>query len=163
MIRRLIPHPLLSFALLLFWLVLTSFSVGNLLLGGVIALFAGTMMAKLQPATPRLRRVILLPKLFGIVFYDIIRSNLAVSWLIITRGRRGTRHSGFVPLDLELKDPTALALLSMIITATPGSAWIEYSADTDHLVVHVFDLIDEDLWRAQIKGRYESLLMEIFQ
>lgn len=163
MLRRFLPYPLLFLCLVLMWLVLTRFSLGQLLLGSAIAMIATHMMARLQPARPRIRRVGSAVKLFVFVFLDIIRSNISVVWLILTNGRHGRRRSAFVPLQLELRDPTGLAILAMIITATPGSAWIEYSADTDLLVVHVFDLIDEEIWHAQIKGRYETLLREIFE
>lgn len=163
MIYRILPYPLLFLCLMLLWLVLTSFTLGQLLLGGAIAATATHIMARLQPARPRIRRVRSAIKLFILVFIDIIRSNISVVWLILTNGRHGRRRSAFVPLELELRDPMGLAILAMIITATPGSAWIEYSADTDVLVVHVFDLIDEEIWRAQIKGRYETLLREIFE
>ena len=30
-------------------------------------------------------------------------------------------------------------------------------------MIHVLDLIDENVWIATIKGRYERLLLEIFE
>lgn len=53
---RVLPHPLLSLALLLMWLMLTRFSLGHALLGGTVAVFAGWSMSALQPETPRFRR-----------------------------------------------------------------------------------------------------------
>ena len=49
------------------------------------------------------------------------------------------------------------------ITATPGTAWIEYEPRNGQLLLHVFDLIEGDDWVRTIKSRYESLLMEIFE
>ena len=94
---------------------------------------------------------------------DIVRSNLAVARLILTGGRHGRRRSGFVEIPLELRDPTALAILAVIITATPGTAWMQYDARRDAVLLHVFDLVDEADWIALIKGRYERLLLEIFE
>ncbi len=159
---RLIPHPLMSLLLLGMWLLLTSFSLGNLVLGGVIALAAGRALGLIEPDPVRLRRPGLVVKLFFIVGYDIIRSNLAVAWLILSRGRGGRRSSSFVEIPLRLRQPAPLAILAMIVTATPGTAWIEYDTDTGILLLHVFDLLDDDDWRELIGNRYESLLMEIF-
>src|SRR5690606_17398631 len=92
MIRRFLPYPLFFLSLVLLWLVMTTFSLGQLLLGSAIAFIAVRMMAKLQPSQPRIRRFILLPKLFFIVFFDIIRSNISVAGLILTRGRHGRRR-----------------------------------------------------------------------
>ncbi|WP_103257325.1 Na+/H+ antiporter subunit E [Tabrizicola aquatica] len=157
---RLLPHPLLSLGLLLLWLVLTRFSLGHLVLGSVIALGAGLVFARLEPAVPRRRRVWPLLRLAGIVAVDIVRSNLAVAWLILSDGRN--RRSGFVEIPLRLQDPGALALLALILTATPGTAWLEHDRATGVLLLHVFDLKDPEEWRVLIRDRYEALLLEAF-
>ncbi|MBP1805232.1 Na+/H+ antiporter subunit E [Rubellimicrobium aerolatum] len=160
---RLVPHPLLSALLLLMWLALTRVSLGQLVLGALVALVAGWAMARLRPARPRLRRASAIPRLLGLVAWDILRSNAAVAWLILTDGRHGRRRSGFLRVPLRLRDPSALAVLAIIVTATPGTAWLEYDAETGVLLLHVFDLVDESQWRDLIQTRYESLLMEIFE
>lgn len=157
---RLVPHPLLTLGLLLLWLVLTRFSLGHLVLGSVIALGAGLVFARLEPAAPRRRRVWPLLRLAGIVAVDIVRSNLAVAWLILSDGRN--RRSGFVEIPLRLQDPGALALLALILTATPGTAWLEHDRATGVLLLHVFDLKDPEEWRVLIRDRYEALLLEAF-
>ena len=160
---RLVPYPVLTAALILAWLLLNRFSAGHLVLGTAVALVAGKSMSALQPAKPRLRRWELIPRLVGIVLLDIVRSNVAVAGLILTGGRHGRRRSGFVEIPLALRDPTALAILAVIITATPGTAWMQYDARRDAVLLHVFDLVEEADWVALIKGRYERLLLEIFE
>ena len=160
---RLVPYPLLTLALILMWLLLNRFTPGHLVLGIAVAIVAGKSMSALQPAKPRIRRWDLLPRLLGVVLLDIVRSNLAVAGLILTGGRHGRRHSGFVEIPLELRDPTGLAILAVIVTATPGTAWMEYDARHDTVLLHVFDLIEEAGWIDLIKGRYEALLLEIFE
>ena len=76
---------------------------------------------------------------------------------------RGTFHSGFVRVPLELRDPNALAVLAMIVTATPGTAWAELAFDRSVLLLHVLSLDDEAELVATIKRRYERPLMEIFE
>ena len=66
-----------------------------------------------------------------------------------------------VPLDL--RDPNALAVLAMIICLTPGTAWGELSLDRSTLLIHVFDVDDEQAFIAMVKSRYERPLMEIFE
>jgi multicomponent K+:H+ antiporter subunit E len=160
--NRVLPHPILAAALLLMWMSLTSFSAGQLLLGGFLALAASRTMAALQPSKPRLRRWQLIPRLIGIVMLDILRSNFAVASIIL-QVRRPERVSGFVAIPLDLRDRTGLAVLACIVTSTPGTAWIEYAHDTGVLLIHVLDLVDEEEWIALIKNRYEALLMEIFE
>ncbi|TPK96996.1 MULTISPECIES: Na+/H+ antiporter subunit E [unclassified Mesorhizobium] len=159
---RALPYPILTAALLLTWMLLTSFSPPQFILGGLVAVAASRAMAALQPSKPRLRRWQLIPRLAGIVALDILRSNIAVARIVIQRrGRK--RKSGFVAIPLDLRDRTGLAVLACIVTSTPGTAWIEYAQDLNVLLIHVLDLVDEEEWITLIKSRYESLLMEIFE
>lgn len=160
--NRVLPYPFLTAALLLTWVLLTSFSPGQFLIGAVIAVAASRTMAALQPSKPRLRRWQLIPRLAGIVALDILRSNIAVASIILG-GRRRDRVAGFVAIPLDLRDKSGLAVLSCIVTSTPGTAWIEYAHDTGVLLIHVLDLVDREEWIALIKNRYEASLMEIFE
>ena len=159
---RLFPHPLLSLALLFLWLLLNTFSLGHFVLGSIVAILAARAFAPLEPDRVILRRPLALVRLFFIVGYDIIRSNIAVARLIMTGGRHGERHSDFIEIPLRLRGPAPLALLSMIVTATPGTAWLEYDEETGVLLLHVFDLVESQDWVDLIGNRYESLLMEAF-
>jgi multicomponent K+:H+ antiporter subunit E len=162
-VTRFLPHPLLSVSLVFMWLLLNRFSLGHLLLGSAVAVIAGQAMAALEPARPRLRSAGAILRLFGAVSADIVRSNLAVARLIVGGRGASRRRSGFVHIDLELRDPTGLAILAVIVTATPGTAWLDYDAASGRALLHVFDLIDEDEWRRIVKDRYGRLLMEIFE
>lgn len=160
--KTILSRPFLLLALMLMWMLLTSFSLGNLILAVLFASLAVWSFAALNEPKSGMVRIWPLLKLAGILSYDIIRSNLAVAWLIITNGRHGKRRSGFVRIQLRLKNPAALALLAMAVTATPGTAWLQYDSESGVLLLHVFDLIDDEAWRDLIRNRYEALLLEGF-
>jgi len=160
--RRVLPYPLLTASLILMWLLLNRFSLGHLVLGTIVALVASWAMTALEPAKPRIRRWHRIPVLFFIVLRDIFRSNVAVARIIL-QGKRRERTSGFVIIPLELRDRTGLAVLACILTATPGTAWIEYHAENGHLLIHVLDLVEEQDWIELIGGRYARMLSEIFE
>lgn len=162
MIRRLLPYPVLTLALIVFWMTLNSFSVGHLLLGTLVALIASWSMASLRPAKPRIRNWHIVVKLILVVLYDIIRSNLAVASLILF-GRKRASQSGFLTIPLDLRDPLGLSVLAIVLTATPGSAWLEYNSSQGTLLIHVLDNVSESAWVHTIKNRYEKMLMEIFE
>ncbi|MGI2034702.1 Na+/H+ antiporter subunit E [Rhizobium panacihumi] len=156
-----LPYPLLTVSLLLMWMLLNGFTPGHFILGTLVAVFASWAMASLRPDKPKIRRWHLLPKLIIIVLFDIIRSNIAVATVLVF-GRRKGRHSAFLTIHLEIEDRTALAVLAVILTSTPGSAWLEYDQHDRTVLLHVLDLVDEAEWIDLIKNRYEKLLMEIF-
>ncbi|MFY0583914.1 Na+/H+ antiporter subunit E [Cystobacter fuscus] len=92
----------------------------------------------------------------------MLRSNAEVAWVILTRRSRGIR-SGFVLIPLELRDPNGLAVLAMIVTFTPGTAWAQLSADNRVLLLHVFAIQSEADLVAFIKQHYERPLREVFE
>lgn len=157
---KMVPYPLLTAGLVLMWLLLNSFSLGHLLLGSAIAIVAGKAMSALEPSPPRIRRWHLIPGLLMVVMGDIVRSNIEVAGVIL---RGGPSRAGFVEIPLDLRDPSALAILAIIVTSTPGTAWMEYDPPSGILLLHVLDLVDEQTWIETIKGRYERPLREIFE
>ncbi|MHA6685739.1 Na+/H+ antiporter subunit E [Mesorhizobium sp. A556] len=159
---RVLPYPVLTASLLVMWLLLNGLSAGHILLGSIVAVGASLAMVALQPDKPKIRRWDMIPRLLLVVLIDILRSNIAVAAIILQGGRR-QRRAGFVMIPLDLRDPTGLAVLSCIITSTPGTAWVEYHAGSGRLRIHVLDLDDEQAWVDLIKQRYEALLMEIFE
>ena len=159
--RGLFPHPLLTFGLLVFWLILQqTLSLGHIILGTIIGIVAGLATSALGLEKPKLKKPWLIPQLFFVVTTDIIRSNLAVAWIILTRGE-GPKSAQFLEIPLELRDPNGLAFLSIIITSTPGTVWVEYDDEASTLLLHILDVVDEQTWIDTIKNRYERLLLEI--
>lgn len=160
---RIFPYPLLAASLLVMWLLLQqSLSPGHLLLGGVIAIIASLAMAALQPERPKIRRVQKLVKLVTLVALDVTRSNVAVTRIIL-QGHPRKQTEGFLILPLKLTDTYGLVILACIVTATPGTVWIEYNATRSTVLIHVLDLVDEKEWIETLKNRYETLLLEIFE
>lgn len=159
--RRLLPYPFVSAALLLLWLLLNeSVAPGPVLVGAVFALLGGWAFALLEPGTARVRRLGTALRLLGLVLADVARSNIDVARIILDP-RRDYR-SGFIAIPLTMRNPQGLAALACILTATPGSAWVEYDPGEGMLLLHVLDLADEAEWQRTVQDRYETPLMEIF-
>lgn len=163
LLRRLVPAPLLSLVLLGLWLLLNrTLSLGHIVLGAVLALAIPLLTAGLRPLPVRIRRPGAVLQLVLAVLADSLRSNLAVVRTLLWPARR--RHpAGFVPVQLDVRDPNALAVLAMIVCITPGSAWAEISLDRSMLLLHVLELDDPATVIADVKQRYEAPLMEIFE
>jgi multicomponent K+:H+ antiporter subunit E len=156
--------PVFALVLLLMWLLLNNtVSIGHIVLGTFISCVLLTVAYPLRPLQPRMRHGWVLISLVLHVFADIVRSNIGVARVVLglTAGREV--HSGFIDVPLDLHDPHGLAALSMIITCTPGTVWVERSTEKGTLTIHVLDLIDESEWIERIKARYERPLMEVFQ
>jgi multicomponent K+:H+ antiporter subunit E len=162
-VTRWLPFPLLAASLLAMWLLLAgSAGPGALLLGLLVALVGGRALLALDPARARLRRPRVALELAWAVLVEVFRSNNAVARVILGPGTRELT-SGFVHVPLDMRDPYGLAALACIITATPGTVWVEYDSAQGTMLLHVLDLVDEEEWVRIIKDRYERRLMEIFE
>lgn len=159
--RRLLPSPVLSCGIFLLWLALSpAVDAAAVLLAAIVAVLAPALTAPLRPGRVRVRRPLVAARLFARVIGDSLRSNVAMVPAIL--GRRPI-HSGFLRVPLDVRDPNALAVLAMIVTATPGTAWAELAHDRSALLIHVLSLEDGPGLVAAIKRRYERPLMEIFE
>lgn len=163
MIRRWIPSPPLSIALFVVWLLLNqSLDAATLLMALILALVVPLITRGLRPAAVRMRRPRVALALAGVVLRDMVRSAAMVARELLTR-RTDDIPSHFLLVPLDVRDANALAVLAMILCLTPGTAWGELSLDRSTLLLHVFDLQDEQGMIRMIKDRYEKPLMEIFE
>jgi len=161
--RRVLPYPVLSLGLFVASILLSaSVAPPSLALAVLLALLAPIIMLALGVDRVRVKAPTAIMRLAIDVVGDIVRSNWAVSHIILGR-RRHERTSGFIHIPLDLRDRYGLAVLAIIITSTPGTLWVEYEAATGRLLLHVLDLVDEETWVRLIKDRYERRLMEIFE
>jgi multicomponent K+:H+ antiporter subunit E len=160
---RLLPYPALSAGLLLMWLLLQgSIDPATLLSGAALALAAPWTLAALEMSPLKFRRPGAIVRLVGVVLYDVVRSNMSVASIIYGRNR-AKRTSGFDSIPLDMRNRYGLTILATIITCTPGTLWVQYDSGRNRLLMHIFDLVDSEGWPPLIKGRYERLLMEIFE
>lgn len=163
MIRRLLPSPLLSLALVVMWLVLNqSVSPGQIILGVLLGVAVPGLLSPLRPARPRIRHPWVLTKLICHVGRDVIASNLDVFWTLL-RKRSQPLHCRFIEIPLELRDVNGLASLAMITTVVPGTVWCELARDSSTVLLHAWNAPDPDAFIAMYKERYERPLIQIFE
>lgn len=162
--KRLLPSPALSAALLGAWLLLQqSIAPAQLLLGSLLAVLGPLLVRPLQQHPPaRIRSLPALGWLLAMVVIEITRSTFNVARIILGIRTRGI-NSQFVRIPLEMRSPYGLAVLAGIINTTPGTVWVEILPDSGDLLLHVFDLHDEQWWIDTIKSRYEKPLMDLFE
>lgn len=161
MIVRLFPHPLLSAALLLVWLLLNNtMAAGHVLLGAILAVAIPLAIEPFWHRERIFRRPQVLLKLVPLVLWDIVVANVTVALLVL--GPLGRLKPRFIEVPLEVSHPLAISALASIITMTPGTVSSHVSADRRHLLVHGLYVLDDAAMIAGIKSRYESLVKALF-
>ncbi len=154
-------RPLVWLGLLLTWLLLNgSVAPGQILLGAIVATIAYWTALRLMPPRSRVSHLSSMAALIIDVVIDIVKSNIAVLTLVL--GGRTVR-SAFVDIPLDLTDENGLVILACIVTATPGSAWIQHDSARSVVTIHVLDTDNPDAWAAEFKRTYEQRLARILQ
>jgi multicomponent K+:H+ antiporter subunit E len=160
-VKRLVPYPLRSAALLLCWLALNqSLHPAHWVMGAVIGLALAPALAALTPRVTTLRRAGLALRLFAIFLSDIVIANIEVARRIL--GPESAIRPRFVWVPLRIANPQGIAVFASMITMTPGTLSVDLSADRRWLLVHAFNVDDEAALIREVQQRYEQPLMEIF-
>lgn len=161
--KRVFPAPLLSVALFIVWLLLNqSLSAGQMVMALIVALVVPVLTSGLRPLPVKVRHPLTVIRLGVTVVIDTVQSNLEVVRFLLLPSQR--RHKAdFVNIPLELRDPNALAVLAMIVSITPGTAWAELSRDRSVLMLHALEVDDPQVLIDHVKQRYERPLMKIFE
>lgn len=161
LLRRLLPHPLLSLAIGFLWLALAeSVSPGAVLLGGILALSLPRLTRAFWPDTPRLRRPGRALRFLGALAFDILSANWRVARRVL--GPLHDLRPALVDVPLELRDPFVVALLGSVVCLTPGTVTVDIDRQRWVLRVHALDAPDPPALIRDIKTRYEHPLREIF-
>ena len=159
--EKLLPHPLWSAALAVFWLWLNStIEPGQvllgILLGWALPLFARRFWPEHEPVVDAWRLV----PFIGVVLADIVTANLRVARAVL--GPVGRLRPGFVRVPLDLRSDLGIAFLANTVSLTPGTISADLSEDRRELLVHYLDERDPARLVGDIKERYERPIREVF-
>jgi len=163
MMKRYLPHPLLTLVLLVVWVFLVNeISAGAVVLGLILAVIIPLITSSFWQDRPRLRNVYGICEYGLVVLWDIVVANVIVAGLILFR-KSESLESKCVVVPLDLTSPEAITTLAGTITMTPGTVTIDLSADAKSLLVHCLHAPDPQAVVDDIKNRYERRLKEIFE
>ena len=159
--KRLFPHPVTSVLVFITWLVQGDpRTPGPWLMGVVLAWALPYLTRRLWSEQIRVRSLSKMLVYIGMVILDVFRSNIRVTWLILTQSQR--LHPVLVKVPLTIQDTYGIATLAATISYTPGTVAVDVSDDRTHLLVHVFHTHDPHAVVRDLKERYERRLLEIF-
>jgi len=159
---RLLPNPALTLLLTALWLLLNNtLGLGHILLGlflgWAIPLLISGFLIEVPPVRKPLRLCLFMLK----VFYDIVIANMHVAKLVL--GPRENLQPAFVEVPMAIENDFVLAMLTSIISLTPGTVSAGLSEDHKVLILHALDAPDIEALVADVKSSYEAPLLEIFE
>lgn len=162
MIRRILPHPVLSLLIVLVWMALVNrFAWGSLVFAAILALVIPWLTAPYWPGSPRVRGPLRIAAYLALVLWDIVRANIEVARIVLFTPNADLRPA-WIAVPLDLTSPEGITALAATITLTPGTVTADVSQNGNALLVHCLHAPDPDAVAADIKSRYEARLLRIF-
>jgi multicomponent K+:H+ antiporter subunit E len=157
---RWFPHPFVSVLVGISWVMLShSLDAATLLMALLLAIVIPRLIRPFVERTPDIQW---LPsfKLFLVVLWDIIISNVRVAKLVL--GPTDKLEPKWFRVPLETQHEQVNTLLAMIITTTPGTVTAGIDQDRGDILVHALSTNDVEEEIKTIKARYEQPLIKIF-
>ena len=160
LLDRWFPHPFVSFLVFLSWLMLShSLDLTDILVAILLAIIIPRLVGPFISRTPHIHWTPAV-KLFFVVLWDIIVSNFRVAKMVL--GPMDQLHPRWYRVPLETEHEEVNTLLAMIITTTPGTVSAGIDQERGDILVHALSSDDTELDIQEIKKRYETPLIEIF-
>lgn len=160
LLRRWLPHPVVSVLCGLVWLMLNhSIASSDIIMAILIALIIPKLSAPFIARTPNIYWGPTI-HLFFTVLWDIVVFNFIVAKLVL--GPKRNLEPIWFRIPLETKHEQVNSLLAMIITTTPGTVSAGIDQERGDILVHALNTEDPDADIKLIKQRYEQPLIQIF-
>ncbi|ADI38672.1 Na+/H+ antiporter subunit E [Waddlia chondrophila] len=103
-------------------------------------------------------------RIFGFLIYylkEIVIASLSIAWDILTPS--DSLEPGVVEVPIDLKKEISIFALFNLISMTPGSLSLDYSADKKVIYVHVLYLHDQAAFIHKTKEELEKKIQLIFE
>ncbi|ELP8666421.1 TPA: Na+/H+ antiporter subunit E [Staphylococcus pseudintermedius] len=146
--------------LAIFWLFVSdSYTMNAFVLGYLFALLLVFLMRKLLPGRFYVITLYKVIKLVFVFLLELIKANIDVLRIILQP--RIKNESAFFVYETDLEHPWQVALLSNLITLTPGTVVIGVNDDIKRLYIHCLNFSTKEEEVAGIKGSLEKAVREV--
>jgi multicomponent Na+:H+ antiporter subunit E len=98
-------------------------------------------------------------KLAGLFISELLLANLRMAHDALTPRHR--MSPGIIAVPLDVQSDAEIALLSALITLTPGSLALDVSTDRRTLYVHAMYVDSPEAFRRRIKDGFERRVREV--
>ncbi|MDK3906995.1 Na+/H+ antiporter subunit E [Staphylococcus pseudintermedius] len=146
--------------LAIFWLFVSdSYTMNAFVLGYLFALLLVFLMRKLLLGRFYVITLYKVIKLVFVFLLELIKANIDVLRIILQP--RIKNESAFFVYETDLEHPWQVALLSNLITLTPGTVVIGVNDDMKRLYIHCLNFSTKEEEVAGIKGSLEKAVREV--
>ncbi|NQD99239.1 Na+/H+ antiporter subunit E [Staphylococcus xylosus] len=151
---------LVNLMLSVFWLFVTgSYTFNNFILGYLFALLLVYLMRGVLPGRFYIITVYKIVQLFLVFLIELVKANIDVIRIVIKP--RIDNEPAFFTYQTDLKNDWQIALLSNLITLTPGTIVLGVSDDRTKIYIHSIDFTTKEEETESIKSSLEKVVREV--
>lgn len=151
---------MINIVLAFLWVLMNGdFTVGTFVTGYLIGLVAVYILRNFLPGRFYLKRLYWMIRLFFIFIIELVKANIEVVRIVMAP--KIDIHPGFYAYPNDLEEEWEVALLSTLITLTPGTVVVAISEDYSIIYIHGLDMDDADTEIANIKTAFEDVIKEV--
>ena len=153
---------LLNILLAIAWAALTgSFQPVDLVFGFILGYLVLWMLTRLGKPNKYFKRISLVLGLLGYFLFDLLRANIRMAGIILSRKMK--LRPAVIAVPLILKSEPAIILLANLMTLTPGTLSLDISTDRRMLYLHTVYLEDAEAFKEELIEGYEHRIKELFE
>jgi multicomponent Na+:H+ antiporter subunit E len=138
-----------------------NFNLANLSLGFLMGYVLLWITRRGQAPSTYHQRVFRFLSFLGFYLWELLLSNLRVARDVLFPGR--FMRPGVIAVPLECRTDTEIALLSNLITLTPGTLSVDVSTDRKVLYIHAMYIGEPEVFRREIKDGLERRVLEVLR
>lgn len=151
---------LINILLAFLWMLMSGdFTLGAFVTGFLIGLVAVYILRNFLPGRFYIKRLYWMLRLFVIFIIELFKANIDVAKVVLSP--KIDIHPGFYAYPNDLEEEWEVALLSTLITLTPGTVVVAISDDYSIIYIHGLDMDDADAEIENIKTSFENVIKEV--
>lgn len=151
---------LINITLAFTWvLIVSDLSLGSLFWGYILGIIPIYIIRRFLPGRFYLIRVYYIIKLIVVFTIELLKANYELTKIVTSP--KIDIHPGFFAYPCDLEEEWEIALISALISLTPGTLIVAISDDYSTIYIHGINALDVDKEIATIKNSFEKLIIEV--
>jgi len=151
---------LINIIIAVIWMFLqNSFTFTNFFTGYIIGIIILFILRRILVFEFYMNRTWAIIKLIVLFIIELIKANIDVIKIVLNP--RLNNQPGIVAVKTSLKSDVEITLLAALISLTPGTTSMDFSADGKTIYVHSLDVTDKDEMIEEIQNSFERAIMEV--
>lgn len=142
------------------WIFLqNSFTATSFLFGYIIGIIILYILRRFLVFDFYMIRIWAIIKLIMLFIIELIKANIDVIKIVLSP--KLNNQPGIIAVETRLESNVEITLLAALISLTPGTVSMDFSADGKTIYIHSIDVPDKEEIIDQIQNSFERAIMEV--